>query len=161
MNKQEKQFSLDELVAEISAQLQEQNLSLPDRRAAPLPDARSIRYYTSLGLLDPPLIQNRRACYQAQHVEQALLVKALQSTGLSLQAIQKQIYGLSAPERQTLLQQLRSEPEPSRLLQAQHWQEYQLAPGLRLQVSASFTGQGLESCLQEIQKILIARGISP
>ncbi len=160
MKEKVKLYTLDQLVTELSQQLQNQNLTLPDRRAAPLPDARSIRYYTSLGLVDPPLIKNRRAHYQERHLEQVLLIKALQSKGLSLQAIQKQLYGLTALECQQMLKQLQAEPKAVQLPAATQWQEYRLSPGLRLQVSDDFSDADLEQSLQTIEAILKTRGKS-
>jgi len=151
-------YTLDQLVSEISQQLQAQNLTLPDRRAAPLPDARSVRYYTSLGLLDPPIIQDRRAHYQQSHLQQLLLIKGLQSNGLSLQAIQKKLYGLSAEERQALQDSLVQANTAPAAIEATHWQEYTLTAGLRLQVSDKFSAHDLAACLQQIEQILKTRG---
>lgn len=134
--KQETLMTLDELVAALARALPDMGLaSLPDRRAAALPDARMIRYYTSLGLLDPPLIRERKAHYHQGHQEQVLLIKVLQAQGLSLQQIQQQYYGISAAERQALLQNFQPQvPVPEATL----WREYQLIPGLRLQIADSF-----------------------
>ena len=146
--------TLSDFVAEVGKSLAEMGLdSLPDRRASAFPDARAVRYYTSLGLLEPPVIQARKAHYHEGHKEQILLIKLLQAQGLSLQQIQKQYYGISSRERQVLLQSLKPQntaPVPEALL----WQEYQLAPGLRLQISDSFQGQDLDLSLKKIAEIL-------
>ncbi len=61
-----------------------------------VPDVRTIRYYTTLGLLDRPAeMRGRTALYGPKHVLQLLAVKRLQSEGLSLAEIQEQLTGLS------------------------------------------------------------------
>jgi DNA-binding transcriptional MerR regulator len=58
-----------------------------------IPDARSIRYYTTLGLLDrPAAMEGRTALYGAQHVRQLVAIKRLQAKGLSLQEIQQKLH---------------------------------------------------------------------
>jgi DNA-binding transcriptional MerR regulator len=58
----------------------------------PIPDARSIRYYTTLGLVDrPAAMDGRTALYGAQHVRQLVAIKRLQAEGLSLAEIQARL----------------------------------------------------------------------
>lgn len=158
MNVDKEIWNLSDFVLALAHDLKQMGLETQtDRRASALPDARAVRYYTSLGLLDPPLIQARKAHYHAGHKEQVLLIKLLQARGLSLQQIQQQYYGISARERQTLLHNLKQDiqvPEPVALL----WQEYQLAPGLRLQIFDDLQGQDLEVILKKVEGILKKRG---
>jgi DNA-binding transcriptional MerR regulator len=50
-----------------------------------IPDERTIRYYTTLGLLDRPLqMRGRTALYGAKHAAQVIAIKRLQTTGKSL-----------------------------------------------------------------------------
>src|SRR5688500_11111417 len=60
----------------------------------PIPDARSIRYYTTLGLLDrPAAMEGRTALYDERHVRQLVAIKRLQAEGLSLAEIQQKLRG--------------------------------------------------------------------
>jgi DNA-binding transcriptional MerR regulator len=61
-----------------------------------VPDLRTIRYYTTLGLLDrPAAMRGRTALYGARHVLQLVAIKRLQARGLSLAAVQERVVGLS------------------------------------------------------------------
>lgn len=60
-----------------------------------VPDTRTIRYYTTLGLLDRPSeMRGRTALYGPKHVLQLVAVKRLQAEGLSLAEIQARLAGL-------------------------------------------------------------------
>lgn len=64
------------------------------RRVQWHPDARLVRYYTTLGLLDrPAAMQGRTAYYRDRHLLQLLAIKTLQARGLSLQTIQTELAG--------------------------------------------------------------------
>jgi len=66
------------------------------RRVRWQPDARLVRYYTTLGLLDRPAeMRGRTAYYRDRHLLQLLAIKTLQARGLSLQAVQARLVGLS------------------------------------------------------------------
>ena len=71
-------FSLPALVEAIA--------ELLDRKTAP--DARTLRYYQTLGLLDPPSRrEGRHAVYGYRHLLQAVAIKRLQEEGLRLDHI--------------------------------------------------------------------------
>lgn len=82
-------WTLRELTAEVAAQL--------DRTPAPengqvraIPDERSIRYYTTLGLIDRPLaLRGRTALYGRRHQAQLVAIKRMQALGKSLAEIQR------------------------------------------------------------------------
>ena len=64
-------------------------------RVRAVPDVRTIRYYTTLGLIDRPAeMQGRTALYGLKHVEQLVAIKRLQAQGLTLSDIQQQLLGL-------------------------------------------------------------------
>lgn len=66
-------------------------------RVRPLPDIRTIRYYTTTGLLDPPAVmRGRKAFYGRRHVLQLVAVKRLQAKGMSLVQIQQALSGADA-----------------------------------------------------------------
>jgi len=61
-----------------------------------VPDARTIRYYASLGLVDPPAeMRGRTALYTRRHLLQVVAVKRLQAAGRALVEIQKELLGLT------------------------------------------------------------------
>jgi DNA-binding transcriptional MerR regulator len=66
----------------------------PSRRVRGVPDLRTIRYYTTLGILDGPLeMQGRTAYYGWRHLLQLVAIKRLQAAGCSLVAIQQRLSG--------------------------------------------------------------------
>lgn len=59
-------------------------------RVRQVPDVRTIRYYTTLGLLDRPSeMKGRTAYYQNRHLIQLIAIKRLQSKGNSLVEVQQ------------------------------------------------------------------------
>ena len=65
------------------------------RRVRWQPDARLVRYYTTLGLLDRPAeLRGRTAYYRDRHLLQLLAIKTLQARGLSLQTVQTELAGM-------------------------------------------------------------------
>lgn len=72
-------------------------------RIRPVPDARTIRYYTTLGLLDPPAeMQGRTAFYNKRHVMQLVCIKRLQASGLSLAQVQQRLAGATTKKLATI-----------------------------------------------------------
>jgi DNA-binding transcriptional MerR regulator len=68
----------------------------PNGRVRDVPDARTIRYYTTLGLIDRPAdMRGRTALYGRRHLLQLVAIKRLQGRGLSLAEIQAQLVGQS------------------------------------------------------------------
>jgi DNA-binding transcriptional MerR regulator len=63
-------------------------------RVRDVPDLRTIRYYTTLGLLDKPAeMRGRRALYCGRHALQLAAIKRLQARGSSLIELQQAIAG--------------------------------------------------------------------
>jgi DNA-binding transcriptional MerR regulator len=61
-----------------------------------VPNERSIRYYTTLGLLDRPVeIRGRTALYGPRHLMQLVAIKRLQARGHSLAEVQAMLAGAS------------------------------------------------------------------
>ena len=68
------------------------------RRVRWSPNARLVRYYTTIGLLDKPSgVRGQVAHYGPRHLLQLLAIKALQTRGLSLGEIQLRVTGLPEP----------------------------------------------------------------
>ncbi|WP_066362315.1 helix-turn-helix domain-containing protein [Herbidospora mongoliensis] len=63
-------------------------------RIRDVPNERLIRYYTTIGLLDPPLARRGRvALYGRRHLLQLVAVKRRQAEGVSIAAIQAELVG--------------------------------------------------------------------
>lgn len=63
-------------------------------RIRAVPDTRTLRYYTTLGILDAPLeLRGRTAYYGRRHLVQAVAIKRLQTRGESLVEIQQRLVG--------------------------------------------------------------------
>jgi DNA-binding transcriptional MerR regulator len=68
-----------------------------------IPDRRTIRYYTTLGLIDrPAAMRGRTALYGRRHLEQLVAIKRLQSEGLTLAEVQARLAGLSPQKLRSL-----------------------------------------------------------
>src|SRR5437016_14312387 len=110
---------LDELSDRVAHELGERGLlgAAADGRVSAAPDARTVRYYTTLGLLDRPRIEGRQARYGERHVLQLLAIKALQTFDLPLAEIQQRLYGRSDAELKALVDSLaaeaRAKPAPT------------------------------------------------
>lgn len=89
-------WTIDELGARVAVALAADYAGQPNGQVRDLPDRRTIRYYTTLGLLDrPAAMRGRTALYGRRHLLQLASVKRLQARGLSLAEIQQQLLGLS------------------------------------------------------------------
>lgn len=133
-------FPLERLSAEVGAELVRLGLeeAQADGRVSAVPDARTIRYYQTLGLLERPAIVDRQARYNRRHILQLLAIKVLQAAGLPLSGIQERLYGLSDPELESLLQTPPgSSPKPT--LKTRSWREVTLAPGLKIVAEDGFS----------------------
>ncbi|MGI9471638.1 MAG: helix-turn-helix domain-containing protein [Rubripirellula sp.] len=65
-------------------------------RVRAVPDTRTIRYYTTLGLIGRPAeMRGRTAFYDERHVEQLVAIKRLQAEKLTLSDIQHRLVGLT------------------------------------------------------------------
>ena len=152
-------LTLEQLCWEVEAQLERRGLerSQADRRVNPAPDARTIRYYATYGLLDRPLREGREVRYGERHLLQLLAIKALQARGASLAEIQTQVYGRSNAELETLLQsQEAAAPAP---LQAVVWREVVLEPGLKLMIEQDWSpGMSPDALEHKVRAALAALG---
>jgi DNA-binding transcriptional MerR regulator len=57
---------------------------------------RNVRFYTTKGLVPPPLRRGRSGFYTADHVARLQLVQELQSHGFTLSAIERYVAGIPA-----------------------------------------------------------------
>ena len=95
------------------------NVSGTSRRIRWKPNARTIRYYTTLGLLDRPLFfQGRKAFYGLRHLAQIVAIKRLQSRGLTLEEIQRTLIHLTPDKLMRLADLPERLPEPEQTVDA-------------------------------------------
>lgn len=95
-------WSLDELETHVAAALEQAGVGPLNGQIAEVPNARTIRYYTTIGLLDRPRQAGRTALYGRRHLEQVVAIKRLQAKGLPLADIQKQLPAMSDTELASL-----------------------------------------------------------
>lgn len=89
-------YSLEELADGVGRALDALRLGVPNARVRARPDARTVRYYTQLGVVDRPLpAAGRQARYGKRHLVQVVAVKRLQAAGVSLAEIQRRLAGAS------------------------------------------------------------------
>jgi DNA-binding transcriptional MerR regulator len=92
-------WTLDELGAQVALVLAVDYAGAPNGRVRDVPDRRTIRYYTTLGLLDRPAeMRGRTAWYGRRHLLQLVSIKRMQARGLSLAEIQQRLVGLTDGE---------------------------------------------------------------
>jgi DNA-binding transcriptional MerR regulator len=63
----------------------------PSRRVRAVPNERAIRYYSMLGLLDPPTKHGRKAYYGPRHLLQLIAIKRFQAKSVPLKKIQEDL----------------------------------------------------------------------
>jgi hypothetical protein len=91
---EEASWTLDELVRRVAAALEGPAYpGAPNGRVRHLPDRRAVRWYTTTGLVDRPVMQGRTASYGARHLHQIVAVKRRQAQGRSLAEIQAELAG--------------------------------------------------------------------
>jgi DNA-binding transcriptional MerR regulator len=154
-------FTLEDLSSEVARGLAQRGLlgAARDARVSAAPDARTVRYYTTLGLLDRPSIENRQARYGERHLLQLLAIKALQAFELPLAEIQQRLYARSDAELRQLIELLVAEargqqteaPLPSLSLR-----EVVLEPGLRLVAEEGWVPRDEAALEQRIRAALSA-----
>lgn len=89
-------WTIDELGAATARALAVDYHGPPNHRVRDVPDRRTIRYYTTLGLIDrPAAMRGRTALYGRKHLLQLVAIKRLQAEGLSLADVQRRLLGLS------------------------------------------------------------------
>ena len=96
-------WTLEELCLHVEAVLASQGVASENGRIRTLPDERTLRYYTTLGLLArPAVLKGRTAFYDRTHLAQVVAIKRLQARGNSLAQIQERLAGCTARELETL-----------------------------------------------------------
>ncbi len=163
MKNTEPALTLEELSAEVGRLLEEKALleAQADGRVAAAPDARTVRYYGTLGLVDRPSIVDREARYGRRHVLQLVAVKALQARGMPLAGIQEQLYGRSNSELETLLHAVSEQRPRPQAVRPLRWREVTVEPGLKLMVEDSWATRLSPAALEERIRAALAALSTP
>ncbi|MCO5165064.1 MAG: helix-turn-helix domain-containing protein [Planctomycetes bacterium] len=107
-------WTLEELGARVKDALATGYVPPGSARVRAVPDPRTIRYYTTLGLIDRPALQGRTALYGERHLLQLVAIKRLQADGLSLTQVQERLAGLPEHELRALARVSATAPSPAR-----------------------------------------------
>lgn len=89
-------WTLPELAAQAALALAGEDVEQSSGRVSGTPDARTIRYYTTLGLLDRPVhVKGRTAYYSRRHLMQLVAIKRMQARGIPLSQVQEKLLGIT------------------------------------------------------------------
>src|SRR5579864_8606363 len=95
----ERSYTIAELADASAAALDALGVAARNGQVRDRPDVRTIRYYGTLGLIDPPAeMTGRTARYSGRHLLQVLAIKAVQARGDSLADAQRTLVGASDDE---------------------------------------------------------------
>lgn len=96
-------WTISELAAEVAAELSAADVDQSSGRVTDVPSTRTIRYYSTHGLLDRPTeFRGRTALYGRRHLLQLVAIKRLQARGTPLTEIQGRLMGASEAELEEL-----------------------------------------------------------
>lgn len=123
----ERSFDLDGLCAAAAAMLG--GSGPDDGRVRALPDARTVRYYQTIGLVDRPDRDGREAVYGWRHLLQVVAVKRLQAQGEPLSRIQAALAGVSTGSLEAALG-LGAGPPPPPVSPRPSFLTREIAPGV-------------------------------
>jgi len=92
-------YTLEQLSERVADLLAEDYDGQRSGRVRELPNGRTIRWYTTIGLVDRPLAtRGRVALYGHRHALQLAAIKKLQADGLALAEVQERLVGASDDE---------------------------------------------------------------
>ncbi|MDB6067209.1 MAG: hypothetical protein JWR26_3417 [Pedosphaera sp.] len=95
------EYSLEELAAEVQAWVEQHQIHPANGQSAEELTERTIRYYRTLGLLDPPLGSYAKT-FSEKHRLQLIAIRLYQSQGLPLRKIRDELYGKSLEDLRAL-----------------------------------------------------------
>jgi DNA-binding transcriptional MerR regulator len=101
-------FSLEDLSASINAWCDEHDIFPANGQAGEAVSERNIRYYRTLGLVDPPNEQG----YGEKHLLQLTGLRLLQAQGLPLRRIRELLYGRSLADLREIRRRGLAESRP-------------------------------------------------
>ena len=158
----EERYTLEIVARKMVEWLKEYNLldAQQDGRVSSVPDSRTVRYYTTLGLVDRPYMEGREARYGRRHILQLLAIKALQGNQIPLSEIQARLYGQTERELESLLTSFAKQKKgTSEIGRPLIWREIILEPGLKILAegnwSPSITRPQMENRIQNALDVLL------
>lgn len=99
------EFTLEELAQAVQDWCEEHHVLPANGQAAEQITERNIRYYRTLGLLDPPL-GNYNKTFTNKHRLQLIAIRLYQAQGLPLRKIRDELYGKSLEDLAALEKQV-------------------------------------------------------
>jgi DNA-binding transcriptional MerR regulator len=156
------ELTLEQLCDEVEKQLKQRELltAQHDGRVSAAPDGRTIRYYTTLGLLEKPTVISRQAFYGKRHVLQILAIKSLQGLSLPLGEIQARLYGKSDKELEAILESISNKLKSEQNARAEFhplvWREIMIEPGLKIMIEDQWRLSDAEHLSRRVQSALSA-----
>ncbi len=105
-------FTLDELARAVQDWCEEHHVFPANGQAAEQISERNIRYYRTLGLLDPPLGHYTKS-FTDKHRLQLIAIRLYQAQGLPLRKIRDELYGKSLEDLVALEKQVRKGHKPA------------------------------------------------
>jgi DNA-binding transcriptional MerR regulator len=88
-------WTIEQLPDRVAELLSQDYAGQQNGRVRELPNGRTIRWYTTIGLVDRPISRGRTALYGPRHVLQLAAVKRLQAAGRTLAEIQQELVGVT------------------------------------------------------------------
>jgi DNA-binding transcriptional MerR regulator len=102
------EFTLEELARAVQSWCEEHGVLPANGQAAEEITERNIRYYRTMGLLDPP-IGNYAKTFSDKHRLQLIAIRLYQAQGLPLRKIRDELYGKSLDDLVALEKQVNKE----------------------------------------------------
>lgn len=130
------EWTLDELAARVAEALDGPAYpGAPNGRVRDVPDARAIRWYSTIGLVDRPSgMRGRTALYGPRHLLQLVAVKRRQAQGYKLADIQAELSGAPNEDLRRIAQLSAvpiTAPAPQPVTRAKFWAERPAPPRAR------------------------------
>src|SRR5271167_4929724 len=93
-NNRDPLWTIEELGTQVALALSDNYAGQSNGSVRDVPDRRTIRYYTTLGLIDRPAeMRGRTAIYHRRHLLQIVAIKKLQARGRRLAEVQQALTG--------------------------------------------------------------------
>jgi DNA-binding transcriptional MerR regulator len=102
------EFTVEELALAVQDWCEEHHVLPANGQAAEQISERNIRYYRTLGLLDPPM-GNYTRTFTEKHRLQLIAIRVYQAQGLPLRKIRDELYGKSLEDLIALEKQVRKQ----------------------------------------------------
>lgn len=82
--------NIEQLCDEVNQILETRRITVSDARTASVVSPRNVRYYRTIGLLEPPIRRDGRAMYEQVHIDQIVAIKQAQQDGITLEELIEQ-----------------------------------------------------------------------